>query len=97
MKRIKLEDLASLVEQGWLHADQHCYRCQKIAYDSQQQAADSARRQRGHLERNTSLRPYPCPHGHGWHLTSMKQLEHPMHRRRRLRREKRAKGKRDVF
>ena len=95
MKRIKLEDLASLVEQGRLRADQYCYRCEKISYDTEQEAANSARRQRGYLERNTSLRPYPCPHGHGWHLTSMKQLEHPKHRRRRLRKAKLAWQKRN--
>ena len=95
MKRIKLEDLAAMVQQGRLRADQYCYRCGKILYATRREAADSARDQRSRLERNSSLRPYPCPHGDGWHLTSQKQVEHPMHRRRRRRREHHAWEKRN--
>ena len=97
MKRIKLQDLADMVQQGKLHADQYCYRCAKVLYATRQEASRSASEQRSALERTSCLRPYPCPHGHGWHLTSMKQPEHPMHRRRRHRQEKRAKAKQERY
>ena len=96
MARIRLEDLASMLDEGRISFAEYCYKCNKVSYPTKEAAATAARDARKR-QGFGALRPYPCPHGRGWHLTSMRQLEHPKHKRRRMRQEKRARQKGDRF
>ena len=92
MKSLKLHNLASFLDGDTLAVNQYCYKCDKVQYTEREHACTVARDSR--RRRGVALRPYPCPHGNGWHLTSMKGLEDPKHRRRRRRKEHRADQKR---
>ena len=68
MKRIRIDDLAEMMELGKLTCAEYCPYCRKIRYPSLAEArragAAIAAAGKGHT------RPYPCPKRDGWHLTS---------------------------
>ena len=69
MKRIRLADLAEMVDSGKLgHLTQHCGCCNKIAYETEAEAKRIAAEIRAGGKNRS--RSYECPKGKGWHLTS---------------------------
>jgi|TARA_Y100000289_G_C3927639_1_gene154446 hypothetical protein len=75
MNRIRLEDLADMVDKGKLKACPFCYRCNKIAYLSEQEARNQGKTLRSLGKGHT--RVYQCPRNPDWwHLTSQKQRQH---------------------
>ena len=69
MKRISLDDLGAMIENGQLQCPvEYCEYCRKIGYptekDAKDGARDMAREGKGHSW------AYECHKGKGWHLTS---------------------------
>jgi len=70
MQRLSFINLESYIqEKGFIVLD-HCYKCNKVSYRSEEEAkiiaADMRAKGKGHSY------VYECPKGKGWHLTSMK-------------------------
>ena len=71
MKRIRLSDLAEMVELGKVSAVVFCYRCHKIAYATRQDARNAGREMRAKGKGHTCA--YQCKRNPDWwHLTSKK-------------------------
>jgi hypothetical protein len=71
MKRLALNDLADLIDNGKIsNLCAHCYKCNKVLYPTENEARKigsfMARKGKG------LTRPYRCPKCIGWHLTSKK-------------------------
>lgn len=73
MKRIKLDDLARMLNEGHLECAEYCYCCDKIRYATRQDAAKAgaeiARAGKGRT------RPYECLRRGGWHLTAREKRQ----------------------
>ena len=70
MQRLSFINLESYIqEKGFIVLD-HCYKCNKVSYRSEEEAkiiaADMRAKGKGHSY------VYECPKGKGWHLTSQK-------------------------
>ena len=70
MQRLSFINLQSYIQdKGFIVLD-HCYKCNKVSYRSEEEAkiiaADMRAKGKGHSY------VYECPKGNGWHLTSQK-------------------------
>ena len=74
MQRLSFINLQSYIqEKGFIVLD-HCYKCNKVSYRSEEEAkiiaAEMCKKGKGHSY------VYECPKGNGWHLTSKKPQSH---------------------
>ena len=70
MQRLSFINLQSYIQDKGFIVLNHCYKCNKVSYKSEEEAKIIAAEMRAKGKGHSYV--YECPKGNGWHLTSMK-------------------------
>ena len=98
MQRLSFINLKSYIQdKGFIVLD-HCYKCNKVSYRSEEEAKIIAAEMRAKGKGHSDV--YECPKGNGWHLTSQKPASDKvvkLKRKQKSHRNKERFGRRNVL
>ena len=98
MQRLSFINLQSYIQdKGFIVLD-HCYKCNKVSYRSEEEAKIIAADMRAKRKAHSYV--YECPKANGWHLTSQKPASDKvvkLKRKQKSHRNKERFGRRNVL